>query len=47
MGEYKIYGWHTEVTRHRDEFLLGANFNTNNYWDERESYVCIYLGKWT
>ncbi|PZT57334.1 hypothetical protein DN757_01370 [Paenibacillus silvae] len=47
---YSKYGWRFE-SHHCDRgtFLIGVNFNTNDEWgkDERESYINIYLGKWS
>jgi hypothetical protein len=43
------YGWHIEKSKYRKgTFLIGINFNTNDdYGDERESYLCVYLGKYS
>lgn len=45
---YNKYGWKIERTDYyKGTFLLGMNFNSNAEWgeDERETYICIYLGK--
>ena len=45
---YSKYGWKLQTTKYdKGTFLLGVNFNTNDEWgtDERESYVCLYLGR--
>ena len=45
---YSEYRWKYNVTKYdKGTFLLGLNFNTNDEWgqDERESYICLYLGK--
>ncbi len=47
---YSKYGWRFEKYSYdRGTFLIGMNFNTNDEWgkDERESYMSIYLGKWS
>lgn len=47
---YSKYGWRFEKHCYdRGTFLIGMNFNTNDEWgdNERESYVNIYLGKYS
>lgn len=46
MNEESNYGWHIETTKYvKGDFLLGANFNTNDGFGKKESYFCFYLGK--
>lgn len=37
--------WRITKQKHDEAFLLGANFNTNTAYGQRESYLIIYLGK--
>ena len=42
------YKWKINMQKYnKGTFLLGLNFNTNDEYgkDERETYICIYLGK--
>ena len=47
---YSKFGWRSEWHCYdKGTFLIGMNFNTNDEWgeNERESYICFYLGKYS
>ncbi|PYE51457.1 hypothetical protein DFQ00_102251 [Paenibacillus barcinonensis] len=47
---YSKYGWRIEKHCYdRGTLLIGMNFNANDEWgdNERESYVNIYLGRYS
>lgn len=48
MNNKKIFGWNYQITNYnKGDFLLGFNLNSNNDFTKRETYLIIYLGKFS